>query len=109
MGALQVANVVHTLCGLHTTRHLSTVHRLLLDQLRSAVVWAFGLCVHYLWDRTSRVGEPWTHYSYLQMGGYALIIVGQLIYNDLLVLPCSKDHVFNVEDYTCIRTSTPAA
>merc|ERR1712113_660350 len=91
--ALQVSTatlkVFHTL----TTKHTNSVHTWLLDSLRCAVVWAFGLSVHYLWDRTSVVGESWTLYSYLQCGGFSLLIFGQLVYSDLVVLPFFESRV----------------
>merc|ERR1711974_512195 len=102
---LQVATAVLNVSGILTAKYLNSVHRLLLDSLRSAVVWAFGLWMHCLWDGTSMVGEPWTLYSYFQMGGFCLMVFGQLVYGDLIVLPCFKSCVLPAFD--CNRTSTP--
>merc|ERR1712039_34785 len=75
-------------CGILTAKYLSNVHRWLLDSTRCTVVWVFGLSLHYLWDRESTVGEPWTRRSYLQVVGFVVLIVGQLVFNDLVTLPC---------------------
>merc|ERR1712107_207624 len=41
---LQVTTVIAMVSGILTTKYLTSVHRMLLDSLRSAAVWVFGLC-----------------------------------------------------------------
>merc|ERR1711879_627958 len=82
--AVQIVNGVCHVLGILTAEYLNSVHRLLFDLLRAMVVWAFGLSVHYLWDRTSMLGEQWTACSYLQMGGFSVLIIGQLVYSGLI-------------------------
>merc|ERR1712060_213431 len=48
---VQVANAAPTASNILTIKYLDAVQALLLDLLRPAVVWTFGLCVHYLWDK----------------------------------------------------------
>jgi len=33
-------------------------------------------------------GEDWNEWSYLQAGGFCLLIVGTIIYNEIIKMPC---------------------
>eukprot|EP00435_Cladocopium_sp_Y103_P047737 s2372_g14.t1 len=50
----------YNISGIAVTGALSAVHRVMLEALRTLIVWAFGLWVHYCVDRTSLMGEVWT-------------------------------------------------
>merc|ERR1712039_1067835 len=102
----QVLHAVYTASSLLTIRYLNSVHTLMLDSVRSSTVWAFGLRVHYFWDRTSKFGEAWTVCSFLQMGGLSLLIFGHLVYSGLVILPCFEDRVQSASGYNCIQAST---
>jgi len=73
--------------GISVTAVLSGVHREMLDATRTLVVWLFGLVVHYLFDPRSQFGERWSPQSYLEFLGFALLVLGQLIYSGLIQLP----------------------
>merc|ERR1712113_1181542 len=91
--AHQISSAAFSFASILIIKYSSGVHKWLIDSLRCAAVWAFGLILHYLWDRTSAVGEQWTLYSYLQMAGFSLIVLGQLVYSDFVVLPCFENHL----------------
>lgn len=82
------AFLVSTLAGIAVTGALSSVHRVMLGAFRAAAVWVYGLCVHYFYDSQSRFGESWRPYSYLEVIGFAFVILGQAIYGKMLIVPC---------------------
>lgn len=71
--------------GLNVAKQLSTVHRTLIDSLRTTVVWVVDLFIYYV--VSNHYGEQWTDYSFIQLGGFLLLICGTLIYNKVLKLP----------------------
>lgn len=76
--------------GIAVTGALSAVHRMMLDASRTTVIWAFGLYVHYNVDANSKFGEAWTDYSYLQLIGFLVLVLGQSVYGEVLRLPCLR-------------------
>eukprot|EP00928_Gymnodinium_smaydae_P058586 TRINITY_DN41768_c0_g1_i1.p1 TRINITY_DN41768_c0_g1~~TRINITY_DN41768_c0_g1_i1.p1 ORF type:complete len:432 (+),score=53.33 TRINITY_DN41768_c0_g1_i1:56-1297(+) len=75
--------------GIAITGALSAVHRTMLDASRTMVIWAFDLLVHQL-DPSSPFGETWTRYSYLQLFGFFVLVIGQGIYGEVIRLPCLR-------------------
>jgi len=65
--------------GLSVTKHLTCVHRTLIDACRTIFVWSFDLIVGI---------EHWSVWSFLELGGFAFLICGTLIYNGIIKLPC---------------------
>merc|ERR1712066_841599 len=45
--AFSISNATFTVSGVLTSEYLNSVHRSMIDSLRSAVVWTFGLSVYY--------------------------------------------------------------
>ena len=73
--------------GLSVTKYLTCVHRTLIDACRTIFVWAFELILGL---------EHWTVWSYLELGGFFFLIVGTLLYNSIIKLPC-----FSYEEIAC--------
>jgi len=71
--------------GLSVTKHLTCVHRTLIDACRTILVWSFQLLVHYAFDKSA--GERWTRWSYIQVIGFALLITGTVLYNGIIKIP----------------------
>ena len=71
--------------GLSVTKYLTCVHRTLIDACRTIVVWAFELILHAC---DNRYGEKWTRYSWIQVIGFVLLILGTLFYNAIIKFPC---------------------
>lgn len=76
--------------GIAITGALSAVHRTMLDASRTMLIWAFDLFIHYCIDPNSAFGEVWTEYSYLQLFGFAVLVLGQGIYGEVIKVPCLK-------------------
>ena len=64
--------------GISVTKAMSAAHRMVLDSLRTMVVWGFSLCV-YAVDPSK--GQK---FSWLQLVGFAILLSGTLVYNCLL-------------------------
>mmetsp|Transcript_12970 Transcript_12970/g.27907 ORF Transcript_12970/g.27907 Transcript_12970/m.27907 type:complete len:173 (+) Transcript_12970:110-628(+) len=73
--------------GLSVTKELTAVHRTLIDACRTTVVWVVEIFIYYV-AGSHKFGEEWTVYSFLQLGGFALLIFGTMVYNKLIRLPC---------------------
>ena len=61
--------------GLSVTKYMSATHRMVLDSLRTIIIWIVGIAVF---------GET---FSWLQLAGFVILLLGTLIYNKLLRLP----------------------
>jgi len=95
-GMLQVCVLVYLFScgtfnatGIAVTGALSAVHRMMLDASRTTVIWAFGLTWHAYYP-DSTFGEAWTAYSYMQLCGFCVLVLGQAIYGEVLKVPGLK-------------------
>ena len=77
----------YNMSGMLVTYALSAVHRTMLEASRTAVIWMVDLVIHYWICPSSSFGETWTSWSWLQLAGFALLILGQSIYSELVKLP----------------------
>jgi len=73
--------------GLSVTKQLTAVHRTLIDACRTICVWIIEIILYYFVSHD--YGESWnTPWSFLQLGGFVLLLLGTLIYNGVLKLGC---------------------
>ncbi|XP_050692656.1 solute carrier family 35 member F6-like isoform X1 [Eriocheir sinensis] len=61
--------------GISVTKELSATTRMVLDSVRTLVVWAFSLII------------KWQKFQYLQPIGFFVLIIGMTLYNDIIILP----------------------
>jgi hypothetical protein len=61
------------------TKHLSSVHNAMATVLMTAFVWLIEILIHYAIDRHR--GNAWGPYSYLQLIGFAFVVVALLVYD----------------------------
>jgi len=61
--------------GITVTKELSATTRMVLDSVRTLIIWAFSLAV------------GWQSFQYLQPIGFVVLLVGMCLYNDLLIRP----------------------
>eukprot|EP00932_Pfiesteria_piscicida_P020437 SRR837773.7243.p2 GENE.SRR837773.7243~~SRR837773.7243.p2 ORF type:complete len:434 (+),score=171.34 SRR837773.7243:138-1304(+) len=78
----------YNISGIAVTGALSAVHRVMLEAFRTSIVWIFGLSVHYFYDSRSKFGEAWTPWSWLEVCGFLVLMLGQAVYGEMLQLPC---------------------
>lgn len=77
----------YNMSGMLVTYALSAVHRTMLEASRTAVIWIIDLLMHYYIAPSSSFGEVWTNWSWLQLFGFVVLILGQSIYSELIRVP----------------------
>jgi len=87
-GIIYFASIgMYNVFGMGVAKKMSSVHRTLIDALRTTIVWSFDVILFYAGSGSA--GEELTYYSILQCVGFILLIIGTLIYNKVLRL-CSS-------------------
>lgn len=61
--------------GVSVTKELSATTRMVLDSVRTLVIWVFTLAI------------KWETFQYLQPIGFVVLVIGMMLYNDVLILP----------------------
>lgn len=73
--------------GLSVTKSLTAVHRTLIDACRTILVWVIDLIIHYF--ILESYGESFDKtYGSLQIGGFVLLMIGTLLYNEVIYIKC---------------------
>jgi len=62
--------------GVSVTQSMSATHRMVLDSLRTLVIWLFSL---YL---------QWQVFDKIQVIGFSVLLAGTLVYNEIVRVPC---------------------
>ncbi|CAL4123011.1 unnamed protein product [Meganyctiphanes norvegica] len=70
--------------GVSVTKELSATTRMVLDSVRTLFIWIFSLAI------------GWQQFQYLQPIGFVILVVGMMLYNDLVILPL-------IRHFACIR------
>lgn len=80
------AIVMYNVSGMNVTKNLSAIHRTILEACRTLCIWLVQLFIFYVikWEGH---GEEWNDWSFLQAGGFVVLICGTLTYNKILKLP----------------------
>lgn len=77
----------YNMSGMLVTYALSAVHRTMLEASRTAVIWIIDLAIHYWIAPSSSYGEIWTVWSWLQLAGFGVLILGQSVYSEIVRIP----------------------
>jgi len=64
--------------GLSVTKTLSATSRMVLDSIRTFVIWTISLAI------------GWQEFQYFQVIGFVLLLAGTFIYNKIIPLPCLR-------------------
>ena len=67
--------------GLTISKNVSSTSRTIVDTLRTIVIWTFFLTMPFVPEDTKET------FSWLQLLGFSILILGSVIYNEILVLP----------------------
>ncbi|XP_076627281.1 transport and golgi organization 9 [Colletes latitarsis] len=59
--------------GISVTKEMSATTRMILDSIRTIVIWAFSLAV------------GWQSFHYLQLIGFTMLLIGMLCYNNIII------------------------
>lgn len=88
VGTIAVFNI----CGVNVTKHISSLARSVIDVSRTLLVWIVALIVSF----TQSVGSPfhWENTRWqailLELVGFVVLVFGNLVYNEIIVLPFAK-------------------
>mmetsp|Transcript_26102 Transcript_26102/g.75336 ORF Transcript_26102/g.75336 Transcript_26102/m.75336 type:complete len:196 (+) Transcript_26102:298-885(+) len=78
------AHALHNATSMGVLSVLSGVQREMVGCTRTCFIWLFGLAARYLFGSRADFAEAWTGYSFLQLAGFLLLVLGQLIYGGFL-------------------------
>jgi len=78
---------VYNLTGIIVGKKMSAVVRCLVDSCRTFVVWGVNLLIYYC--ISEQYGSSWQTHSWLTLVGFAVLISGTLLYNEVLPVPDS--------------------
>jgi len=73
--------------GVTIAGKLSAVTRTINDALRTSIVWSVQLFVYYALG-SENYGTPWKAHSWMQLIGFAFLILGSLVNHAIVKLPC---------------------
>jgi hypothetical protein len=73
--------------GLSLARYLSTVHRTLIDACRTVSVWLIQVIFFYV--EFVGAGEKLQMESLIQLGGFIFLVIGTIVYNEIITIPGS--------------------
>jgi len=61
--------------GVSVTKELSATTRMVLDSVRTLIIWAVSLTL------------KWQEFNYLQILGFVVLIIGMCLYNNIIIVP----------------------
>lgn len=67
--------------GISVTREMSATTRMVLDSLRTVVIWVVSMMV------------GWEHFNWIQLIGFLILLVGTFIYNDAVFMPLYRRYL----------------
>ncbi|KAH7821527.1 putative Integral membrane protein [Monocercomonoides exilis] len=76
--------------GMIVTSELTAVHRTIFEALRTLFIWITQLIIYY--SGNPEYGEKWTNWSYMQAGGFAVLVLSMLVYNSVIKMKCWFDY-----------------
>lgn len=91
--------------GISVTKEISATSRMVLDSVRTFVIWGVSL------------GIGWQKFQELQMGGFIVLVFGMCLYNDIIIMQTLRairnlcirrqnyDNVINSTDHINTRTT----
>jgi len=64
--------------GISVTKELTATTRMVLDSVRTLVIWVVSMAI------------GWQNFFFLQLIGFCILLVGMMLYNDIIILPTIK-------------------
>jgi drug/metabolite transporter (DMT)-like permease len=64
--------------GISVTKEMSATTRMVLDSVRTFIIWAFSLIV------------GWQTFGWMQVVGFVLLLTGTCVYQKIIVMPCMR-------------------
>jgi len=81
-----IAILMYNIAGMNVTKYFTAIHRTILEACRTLCIWIVQLFIHYVvkWEGK---GEKWDDWSFLQLGGFCIMLLGTFTYSKLLKWP----------------------
>ena len=73
-------------CGVATTKYASAPQRSTIDTSRTVLIWLFCMIVPSK-NSSEYWGKIHVDFKWLQLVGFILLVIGTLLYNEIIVLP----------------------
>ena len=81
-----VSIALYNLVGIKLTKLVSSTARVVVDEVRTVFIWSFFIIFEPVKDTKE-------NFHYLQLIGYIFLVVGTIIYNEILAIPfCNLDY-----------------
>lgn len=72
------------------SKNLSAIVRMLVSTCRVVMVWITGLIIY---SKDASLGENWDHWSWLQLGGFVVLVGGTMMYVKAAGAPPREDPI----------------
>ena len=80
--------------GISVTKELSATTRMVLDSVRTLVIWMVRYFLNFKLKQSNlivpSIGVGWQNFFALQLLGFCILIVGMMLYNDIVILPIGR-------------------
>lgn len=80
-----ISIAVYNFVGITVGKKMSAVVRCLVDSCRTVVVWVMNLVLYYC--VSEQYGTAWKPHTWLQVIGFAFLVLGTLLYNEVVPSP----------------------
>lgn len=74
----------YDISGMTVTATMSSVHRTIFEALRTLTTWVVMLFIRLC---GSSIGEKWVSWSWLELGGFSLLVFSSLVFNEVIHIP----------------------
>ncbi|KAH3760359.1 Integral membrane protein [Pelomyxa schiedti] len=81
-----VAVLLYNVYGMFVTDLFNAVNRTIFEAVRTTCIWVTDLVIYTIWP-TSGFGEMWSVWSWLELGGFVVLISSSFVYNGILKIP----------------------
>jgi drug/metabolite transporter (DMT)-like permease len=92
-----IAVALFSFFGILVTSLSTAIHRNMYESVRPLVVWVFLVIVHYASSSSSDIGEPIDRFTSIELIGFCISVLGNLVYNRIIEFPCFT--YVNAKDY----------
>eukprot|EP00727_Mastigamoeba_balamuthi_P005876 m51a1_g1908 putative integral membrane (380) ;mRNA; f:797368-799030 len=83
------AVLMYNCYGMLITDSFSAINRTIFEACRTACIWVVDIAIHFMWP-SSPYGELWSVWSWLELGGFVVLVLSSFIYNGILRIPGLK-------------------
>jgi len=90
-----VVILLYNATAMMVTQQFTAVHRTILEAMRTLCIWVVNLFIYY--EVNSGFGEHWSVWSWFELLGFGVLLIGLFIYNKVIQLTCLPDFALSEE------------